>query len=124
MTEMPGNYVQPTIVEIAHDADIVKTELFVPILYVLKFCCLRHSRKQVIKFKTLSEAIEWNNEVPQGLSSALFTTNQSAIFQWTGYVCSHCLFAFAVYSALGDASLKALTFMTLGQMDLTVVSLT
>lgn len=77
MTEMPGNYVQPTIVEIAHDADIVKTELFVPILYV-------------IKFKTLSEAIEWNNEVPQGLSSALFTTNQSAIFQWTGPNGSDC----------------------------------
>ena len=48
---MDGNYVLPTIVEINHDADIVKTEIFAPILYVFKF-------------KTLDEAIEWNNEVP------------------------------------------------------------
>ena len=59
---MLGNYVFPTIVEISHDAEIVKTEIFAPILYVFKF-------------KTLDEAIEWNNEVPQGLSSSLFTKN-------------------------------------------------
>lgn len=59
---MFGNYVLPTIVEISHDAEIVKTEIFAPILYVFKF-------------KTLDEAIEWNNEVPQGLSSSLFTKN-------------------------------------------------
>ncbi len=33
----PGNYVQATIVEIDPSAPIVKTELFVPILYVMKF---------------------------------------------------------------------------------------
>lgn len=33
----PGNYVEPTIVEISHDAPIVKTELFCPIVYVFKF---------------------------------------------------------------------------------------
>ena len=33
----PGNFVQPTIVEIDPAAPIVKTELFVPILYVMKF---------------------------------------------------------------------------------------
>lgn len=59
---MEGNYVLPTIVEINHDSDIVKTEIFAPILYVFKF-------------KTLEEVIEWNNEVPQGLSSSLFTKN-------------------------------------------------
>lgn len=46
-----GNYVQPTIVAINHDAPIVKTELFAPIVYVMKF-------------KTLEEGIAWNNEVP------------------------------------------------------------
>lgn len=46
-----GNYVEPTIVTINHDAPIVKTELFVPIVYVMKF-------------KTLEEGIAWNNEVP------------------------------------------------------------
>lgn len=57
-----GNYVQPTVVAIAHDAPIVKHEIFAPIVYVFKF-------------KTLEEAIDCNNEVPQGLSSALFTKN-------------------------------------------------
>tara|TARA_B110000046_G_C12795635_1_gene315008 strand:+ start:345 stop:599 length:255 start_codon:yes stop_codon:yes gene_type:complete len=57
-----GNYIEPTIVEINHDADIVKHEIFAPIVYVFKF-------------KTLDQAIEMNNEVPQGLSSALFTKN-------------------------------------------------
>jgi aldehyde dehydrogenase family 7 protein A1 len=46
-----GNYVEPTIVSINHDASIVKTELFVPIVYVMKF-------------KTIEEGIKWNNEVP------------------------------------------------------------
>lgn len=47
----PGNYVEPTIVEIKHDAEIVKTELFVPIVYVLTI-------------NNIDEAIKQNNEVP------------------------------------------------------------
>lgn len=35
--ECEGNFVQPTIVEISQDAQIVKEELFGPVLYVLKF---------------------------------------------------------------------------------------
>jgi aldehyde dehydrogenase family 7 protein A1 len=46
-----GNYVEPTIVEISHDAEIVKHEIFAPITYVMKF-------------KTIDEAIQYNNEVP------------------------------------------------------------
>ncbi len=38
----------------------------------------------VMKFKTLPEAIALNNAVPQGLASSLFTSNQAAVFQWTG----------------------------------------
>lgn len=64
---LDGNYVLPTIVEIAHDAPIVKTEIFAPILYVFKF-------------SNLDEAVEWNNEVPQGLSSSLFTKNLQNMF--------------------------------------------
>ena len=37
---MDGNYVMPTIVEIAHDAKIVQHEIFAPILYVFKFSTL------------------------------------------------------------------------------------
>jgi len=75
--EREGYFVEPTLVAINHDAPIVKTELFVPILYAMKF-------------KTLDEAIAWNNEVPQGLSSSLFTNHQENIFRWTGPTGSDC----------------------------------
>ncbi|MBD5771015.1 L-piperidine-6-carboxylate dehydrogenase [Marinomonas colpomeniae] len=55
-----GFYVKPAIVHIAHDAPIVHEETFAPILYVLTY-------------STFEEAIEIQNEVPQGLSSAVFT---------------------------------------------------
>lgn len=58
-----GNFVQPTIISgVRNDSDIVRTETFAPILYVMKF-------------DTLDEAISMQNAVPQGLSSAIFTTN-------------------------------------------------
>jgi len=69
--------VLPTIVEINHDAPIVQTEIFAPILYVFKF-------------STLDEVIEWNNEVPQGLSSSLYTKNLQNMFQWMGPLGSDC----------------------------------
>jgi len=72
-----GLFVEPTIVEIAHDAPIVKTELFCPILYI-------------ITCKNLEEAIEYNNEVPQGLSSSMFTNNQMNVFEWIGPNGSDC----------------------------------
>ncbi|CAH0476359.1 unnamed protein product [Peronospora belbahrii] len=75
--EGDGHFVEPTIVSIADDAEILQKEIFAPILYALKF-------------KTLDEAIEKNNAVPQGLSSSLFTKNQSAIFKWTGPLGSDC----------------------------------
>ncbi|MCE0495270.1 L-piperidine-6-carboxylate dehydrogenase [Vibrio salinus] len=57
-----GFYVNPAIVEIAHDAPIVHHETFAPILYVMTF-------------DDIKEAIDIQNEVPQGLSSAMFTEN-------------------------------------------------
>lgn len=67
--ERPGFFVEPTIVTgLAHNANIIQKETFAPIVYVLKT-------------KSLDEAIEWNNEVKQGLSSAIFTTNLSSVFQ-------------------------------------------
>ena len=55
-----GNFVEPTIIEVEHDFDIVHEETFAPVLYV-------------IKVKDVEEAISINNEVTQGLSSAIFT---------------------------------------------------
>jgi aldehyde dehydrogenase family 7 protein A1 len=74
---MDGNYVLPTIAEISHDADIVKHEIFGPIVYVFKF-------------SSFDEVIQWNNEVPQGLSSALFTKNLQNMFKWVGPTGSDC----------------------------------
>mmetsp|Transcript_45798 Transcript_45798/g.33525 ORF Transcript_45798/g.33525 Transcript_45798/m.33525 type:complete len:235 (+) Transcript_45798:827-1531(+) len=73
----PGNYVEPTLISIAHDAAIVKTELFVPICYVMPISCI-------------DEAIAQNNEVPQGLSSTLFTKDLQHYFKWVGPLGSDC----------------------------------
>jgi len=76
-TDRPGNFVEPTIVSIAHDAPIVHQETFAPILYVSKV-------------PDLETAIKYNNEVAQGLSSSLFTTNQQNVFKWIGPSGSDC----------------------------------
>jgi aldehyde dehydrogenase (NAD+) len=60
--DRPGFYVEPTIVKAQHDWKIVHDETFAPILYL-------------IEYESLDEAIAWHNEVPQGLSSAIFTRN-------------------------------------------------
>jgi aldehyde dehydrogenase (NAD+) len=57
-----GCYVRPAIVEMPAQTPLVHAETFAPILYVLRY-------------RTLAEAIALNNAVPQGLSSALFTTD-------------------------------------------------
>ena len=73
-SSMPGpNYVQPTIVECSTDAPFVKDEVFVPIVYAMKY-------------KTLDEAIELNNNVEQGLSSSLFTLNVRNQHKWLSAV--------------------------------------
>lgn len=75
--KLPGNYVYPTIVEIDSKAPVLKDELFVPIMYL-------------IKVKSLEEAIEVNNSVPQGLSSSIFTRNLKHLFRMLGPVGSDC----------------------------------
>ncbi|KAI3407294.1 Aldedh domain-containing protein [Psidium guajava] len=77
VVESEGNFVHPTIVEISPMADVVKEELFAPVLYVMKF-------------RTLKEAIEINNSVPQGLSSSMFTRRPDVIFKWIGPQGSDC----------------------------------
>jgi aldehyde dehydrogenase (NAD+) len=57
-----GCFVEPTLVKSTSDMPIVKDEIFAPILHV-------------VEFETLDEVIEWHNNVPQGLSSAIFTTS-------------------------------------------------
>ncbi len=57
-----GCYVYPCIAEVHPDASIVRHETFAPILYLLKY-------------KTIEEAIDIQNGVPQGLSSSIMTLN-------------------------------------------------
>jgi aldehyde dehydrogenase (NAD+) len=57
-----GNFVQPTLVRARPDMPILKEEIFAPILYL-------------VEFDDLDQAIHWHNDVPQGLSSAMFTTS-------------------------------------------------
>jgi aldehyde dehydrogenase (NAD+) len=64
--DRPGNFVLPTVISgLSNDCDVVQTETFAPILYVMPF-------------DTLDEAIAMQNAVPQGLSSSIFTTDVRA----------------------------------------------
>ena len=60
-----GCFVEPTIIRAHPNMPILKEEIFAPILYL-------------IEFETLDHAIAWHNDVPQGLSSAIFTANLNA----------------------------------------------
>lgn len=55
-------YVRPALVEMPHQADVVKRETFAPILYVMSY-------------HALDEALRLHNEVPQGLASSIFTND-------------------------------------------------
>jgi aldehyde dehydrogenase (NAD+) len=57
-----GCFVEPTLVRAHPEMPILKEEIFAPILYL-------------IEFDDLERAIAWHNDVPQGLSSAMFTNN-------------------------------------------------
>jgi aldehyde dehydrogenase (NAD+) len=57
-----GCYVQPCIAEVTNELQIVQHETFAPILYIMKY-------------ENLEEAIAMQNNVPQGLSSSIFTLN-------------------------------------------------
>ncbi|MFH1733523.1 MAG: aldehyde dehydrogenase family protein [bacterium] len=60
--ERPGFFIEPCIVKAEHGWKIVHEETFAPILYL-------------IEYDDFDEMITWHNEVPQGLSSSIFTTN-------------------------------------------------
>jgi aldehyde dehydrogenase (NAD+) len=57
-----GCFVEPTLVRAPARMEMLREEVFAPVLHL-------------IEFETLEEAIALHNDVPQGLSSAIFTTN-------------------------------------------------
>lgn len=67
-----GCYVMPCIAEVQNNYPIVQEETFAPIVYL-------------IKYKTIEEAVNTNNDVPQGLSSSIFSNN----IMETEYFLSH-----------------------------------
>ena len=78
LDDRKGNFVLPTIVTGLKNTDtVVQTETFAPILYVMPF-------------DTLDEAIEQQNAVPQGLSSAIFTQDLKAAEQYLSAAGSDC----------------------------------
>jgi aldehyde dehydrogenase (NAD+) len=72
-----GCYVKPCIAEVASNSNIVQTETFAPILYIMKYT-------------TLDEAIAIQNNVPQGLSSAIMTLNMREAEQFLSAAGSDC----------------------------------
>lgn len=60
LPELGPNFVEPAIIRMPAQTTIVKTETFAPILYLLEY-------------ETLEDALRIHNDVPQGLSSAMFT---------------------------------------------------
>jgi aldehyde dehydrogenase (NAD+) len=55
-------YVRPALVEMTTQTTAMHHETFAPIMYI-------------VRYTDLQQAIDWNNEVPQGLSSSIFTTD-------------------------------------------------
>ena len=75
--DRPGFFVEPTIAVVSKEATITQQETFAPILWV-------------IEFDTLAEAIEIQNGVTQGLSSAIFTESVRNAERFLSVVGSDC----------------------------------
>ena len=75
--EGPGFFVEPTIVRAENQWKVVQRETFAPILYVMPY-------------STLDEAIALQNQVPQGLSSSLFTVDMRHAEQFLSAQGSDC----------------------------------
>ena len=72
-----GAYVTPAIVRMPAQTDVVRRETFAPLLYVMTY-------------DTIDEAIAIQNDVPQGLSSSIFTLDQREAEQFMSAAGSDC----------------------------------
>jgi aldehyde dehydrogenase (NAD+) len=78
LSDMPSSlYVEPTIVRATSSMALLREETFAPILYV-------------VPVSGIDEAIELNNDVPQGLSSAIFTSDLTASEKFLSSAGSDC----------------------------------
>ena len=72
-----ANYVRPALVEMDAQTEVVRRETFAPILYVMRYT-------------DLAEAIRLQNDVPQGLSSSIFTNDVREAEVFTSAAGSDC----------------------------------
>ncbi|MCB9751206.1 MAG: aldehyde dehydrogenase family protein [Myxococcales bacterium] len=81
LLDRPGYFVQPTLARVpdARDFPPIDTETFAPILYIKRF-----------DDGAIESAIEWNNRVEQGLSSALFSDSVRAVERFWSPAGSDC----------------------------------
>ncbi len=77
LEEIGKNFVEPALVRAKASMPILQDELFAPVLYL-------------IEFDRLDDAIAWQNGVPQGLSSAIFTNSVAASEQFLSARGSDC----------------------------------
>jgi len=73
-----GFYAHPALVEMSEQSELVKTETFAPILYLMRYS------------GDLQQAIAIQNDVPQGLSSSIFTNDVREAEMFTSMVGSDC----------------------------------
>jgi aldehyde dehydrogenase (NAD+) len=77
LPDLGPNYVEPTIIKMPDQTEIVKQETFAPILYLLEY-------------QKLEEAMRLHNDVPQGLSSAIFTDSMRKVETFLSCAGSDC----------------------------------
>jgi aldehyde dehydrogenase (NAD+) len=73
----PGSFVEPTLVQATPDMAVCKHETFAPICYLFVY-------------EDLADAIKWQNDVPQGLSSAIFTDSFRSAERFLSHEGSDC----------------------------------
>ena len=76
-SDIGPQFVEPTIIKMPRQSSIVKQETFAPILYLLTY-------------SNLEEALTLHNDVPQGLSSAIFTDSMRTAEAFLGAAGSDC----------------------------------
>ncbi|HRI17416.1 MAG TPA: aldehyde dehydrogenase family protein, partial [Burkholderiaceae bacterium] len=72
-----GYYVKPALVELPSQTAVMKEETFAPILYI-------------VKYKDFAKAVDLHNDVPQGLSSCIFTRDVGEAETFMSAVGSDC----------------------------------
>src|SRR5512143_3818842 len=80
LPDLGPNFVEPTIIKMPAQTEIVKTETFAPILYLLEY-------------DTIEDAIRIHNDVPQGLSSGIFTDSLREAEKFLSVAGSDCCIA-------------------------------